>query len=95
MNLIDDELAKAEAQSADSRQQLANTVVALQSRLKPSALARDAIEEFKEIGGEVARAGVDTIKRNPVPTMGVVAALTAFFARKPLARLLHRKSTDR
>jgi len=94
MNLIDDELAKAEAQSPDRRQQLASTVVALQSRLKPSALARDAVEELKEVGNEMARAGIDTIKRNPVPTMGVVAALTAFFARKPLARLLHRKSAD-
>ena len=42
----------------------------------------------------MARAGVDTIKRNPVPTMGVVAALTAFLTRKPLARLFRRKSTD-
>lgn len=94
MNLIDDELAKAEANSVETRQQLANTVVALQSRLKPSALARDAIEELKEISGDMARAGVDTIKRNPLPTMGIVAALTAFFTRKPLARLLRRKSAD-
>ncbi len=94
MSLIDDELAKAEANSAESRQQLANTVVALQSRLKPSALARDAIEELKEVGGEIAQAGVETIKRHPVPTMGVVAALTAFFTRKPLARLFHRRSAD-
>jgi hypothetical protein len=94
VSLIDDELAKAEVQSAESRQQLANTVVALQSRLKPSALARDAVEELKEIGGEMAQAGIDTIKRNPVPTMGVVAVLTAFLTRKPLARLFHRKSTD-
>lgn len=94
MSLIDDELAKAESNSAESRQQLANTVVALQSRLKPSALARDAIEELKEVGGEIAQAGVDTIKRHPVPTMGVIATFTAFFARKPLSRLLHRRSTD-
>jgi hypothetical protein len=94
MSLIDDELARAEAESAESRQQLANTVVALQSRLKPSALARDAIEELKEVGGEIAQAGVETIKRHPVPTMGVVAAVTAFLARKPLNRLLHRKPRD-
>ncbi|THD35131.1 MAG: DUF3618 domain-containing protein [Sphingomonas sp.] len=94
MSLADDELARAEAQSAESRQQLANTVVALQSRLKPSALARDAIDELKEIGGDIAQAGVDTIKRNPVPTMGVVAAVTAFLVRKPLARLFRRRSTN-
>ena len=91
MSLIEDELAKAEANSVESRQQLASTVVALQSRLKPSALAREAIEELKEVSGEIAQAGVDTIKRHPVPTVGAIAALTAFFARKPLGRLFHRR----
>ncbi len=94
MNLIDDELVKAEANSVDARRQLAQTVVALQSRLKPSALARDAVEELKEAGGEMARSGIDAVKRNPLPTVGVVALLTAFVARKPLARLLRRQPTD-
>lgn len=94
MSLIDDELAKAEANSVEARQQLARTVVALQSRLKPSALAREAIDDLKEVGGEMARSGVEAVKRNPLPALGVVAALTAFVARKPLARLLHRKPTD-
>ena len=93
MNLNDDELAKAEAGSADARQQLAKTVVALQSRLKPSALAREAMEDLKEAADEVIRQGADTIRRNPVQTIGIVAALTAFIARKPLARLLRRKPT--
>lgn len=94
MSLIDDELARAEASSAESRRQLAQTVVALQSRLKPSALARDAVDEIKEIGGDIAQAGVDTIKRHPVPTMGAIAIMTAFFARKPLLRLFHRQPRD-
>jgi hypothetical protein len=94
VNLIDDELVKAEANSVDARRQLAQTVVALQSRLKPSALARDAVEELKEAGGEMARSGIDAVKRNPLPTVGVVALLTAFVARKPLARLLRRQPTD-
>lgn len=94
MSLIEDELAKAEANAAESRQQLASTVVALQSRLKPSALARDAIEELKDVGGEIAQAGVDTIKRHPVTATGVIAAVTAFFARKPLNRLLRRQPRD-
>ncbi|MBN8815041.1 MAG: DUF3618 domain-containing protein [Sphingomonas sp.] len=94
MSLIDDELARAEAAAAARRQQLASTVVALQSRLKPSALARDAIGELKEVGGEIAQAGVDTIKRHPVTATGVIATLTAFFARKPLRRLFHRRSSD-
>lgn len=94
MSLIDDELTRAEGNSADARKQLADTVVALQSRLKPSALARDAIEELKEFGGEMAEAGIDTIRRNPVRTAGIVAVVTAFVARKPLARWLRRKPSD-
>lgn len=94
MSLIDDELAKAETNSVDARRQLAKTVVALQSRLKPSALARDAVEELKEVGGEMARSGIESVKRNPLPAVGVAALLTAFFARKPLARLLRRQPTD-
>jgi len=94
VSLIDTELAKAENNSVDARRQLARTVVALQSRLKPSALARDAIEELKDVSGEMARAGVESVKRNPLPTVGIVALLTAFIARKPLARLLRRQPTD-
>ena len=94
MSLIDEELAKAEAHSAEARQQLARTVVALQSRLKPSALAREALEDLKEAGGEMARSGVAAVRHNPLPALGFAAALTAFFARKPLARLIHGKPTD-
>ena len=94
MSLIDEELVKAEVHSAEARQQLARTVVALQSRLKPSALAREALEDLKEAGGEMARSGVEAVRHNPLPALGVAAALTAFFARKPLVRLLHRKPTD-
>lgn len=94
MNLIDDELVKAETNSVDARRQLAQTVVALQSRLKPSALARDAVEELKEVGSEMARSGIEAVKRNPLPTVGVVALLTAFVARKPLARLFRRQPSD-
>ena len=90
MSLIDDEVAKAEANATDSRKQLAQTVVALQSRLKPSALARDAVEELKEVSGAVAKSGVDAVKRNPLPAIGVAAALTAFFGRKPIARLFRK-----
>jgi hypothetical protein len=94
VNLIDDELAIAEANSAQARQQLATTVVALQSRLKPAALARDAIEELKEVGSDMARSGIETVKRNPLPIVGVAALMTAFFARRPLARLFRRKPSD-
>jgi len=94
MNLIDEELAKAETNSVEARQELAKTVVALQQRLKPSALIKEAIEDLKDAADEVARSGVEAVKRNPVRSAGIVAAVTAIIVRKPLARLLHRKPTD-
>lgn len=90
MSLIDDELSRAEAQSVERRQQLAKTAVALQARLKPSALARDAVEGLKEVGGDLARSGVEAVKRNPLTVVGVATAITAFLARKPLLRLFRR-----
>jgi hypothetical protein len=95
MNLIDDELAKAESSSAEARNHLAGTVAALQSRLRPRALVRHAVNSLREAGAELAETGIEAVKRNPGPTVGVVAAVTAFFARKPLARLFRRKPTDR
>jgi hypothetical protein len=91
VNLIDDELSRAKQNSDGARQRLAQTMVALQMRLKPSALARDALEELKEVAGEMAQAGIASAKRNPVTTISAVAALGAFFARKPLFRLFRRK----
>ncbi len=91
MNLIDDELAKAETNAAEARRELAKTVVALQSRLKPSVLAREAIEDLKEVGSDIARSGLETVKRNPVRSAGIVAAITALLVRKPIARLFRRK----
>jgi len=91
MNLIDDELARAQDSADAARRHLAQTMVALQSRLKPSALARDAVEELKEAAGDLTRVGLDTARRKPVATIGAVAAIGAFIARKPLLRLLRRK----
>jgi hypothetical protein len=91
MNLIDDELTRAKENSKGARQRLAQTMIALQLRLKPSALARDALEELKEVAGEMTQAGIESAKRNPLTTASVVAAFGAFFARKPLFRLLRRK----
>lgn len=91
MSGTDDELAKAEAQAADAKRRLMNTASVLQSRLKPAALTRDAVDKLKDIGGDAARAGADKIRRNPGPTIGVVAAITAFLVRKPIIRFFRKK----
>jgi hypothetical protein len=92
MSGTDNDLAKAESQAADARRRLMTTAVALQSRLKPAALTRDAVDKLKEIGGDVACAGADKVRRNPGPTVGVVAAITAFLVRKPIIRFFRKKT---
>jgi hypothetical protein len=90
--MSDSKLARAEAQAADRRQRLASTAIALQSRLKPSALARNAVDQIKEVGSDAARTGADTIRRNPLPTAGVIAAFAALILRKPIMRLFRKKT---
>lgn len=91
MSLPDDDLRRAETDAADSRRRLADTVAALQTRLKPGALVHDAVGGLKDMGSGVARSGVAIVRRHPLPTIGVIAAVTALIARKPLRRLLRRK----
>jgi hypothetical protein len=91
MSEVDDELAQARRTSDDARKALAQTLIALQMRLKPSALARDAVVELKQVAGELAQQGVEAAKRKPLAIAGTLAAVGAFFARKPLVRLLRRK----
>lgn len=91
MSLIDSELAKAERNSAAARQELAETIGALQKRLKPGLLARDAADQVKKTAGELSRIGVERARRNPVATAGLAVAAVALLARKPLIRLFRRK----
>lgn len=91
MKLIDSELAKAERNSAAARQELAQTIGALQRRMKPALLARDAADQVKKTAGELSRIGAERARRNPVAAAGLAAAAVAFFARKPLIRLFRRK----
>jgi ElaB/YqjD/DUF883 family membrane-anchored ribosome-binding protein len=84
----DPDLATAERRSEAARQRLASTLIELQARLNPRALAREAAQELKETGQELAREGLDAIKRHPLTLAGVLAAIGLFLARRPLRKLL-------
>ncbi|MDO7841187.1 DUF3618 domain-containing protein [Sphingomonas immobilis] len=88
------ELTTAEERSQLARSRLAGTLVAIQARLKPAALARDAIDELRETGQELAHAGIAAAKRNPLRVAGVVAAVGLFAARGPIAALFRRKPAE-
>ena len=76
----------AEAQLAvdDAREALINTARELQQRLQPKTLAREAWESAKVKGADLAEDAVDAVKRRPVATGGIIAAIAMFLAREPI-----------
>lgn len=72
-------LAQEEAQTA--RRELTAALIAIQSRLTPRALAREAIDEIRETGAELAQAAIVAAKRNPAPLIGIGVTLIALLAR--------------
>ena len=74
----------AQANVADAREALIDTARELQQRLAPRTLARDAWESAKVKGADLAEDAVDAVKRRPVATGGVVAAIAMFLAREPI-----------
>jgi hypothetical protein len=69
---------------ARTRAALLDTVRELQARLQPKTLANEAWEKAKIKGADLAEDAVDAVKKRPVATGGVIAALTMFLAREPI-----------
>ncbi|MBN8807255.1 MAG: hypothetical protein J0I47_03310 [Sphingomonas sp.] len=84
------DVAAAQAKADLARRRLLSTAATLKERLSPGSLARTATEKLKDTGTGLARSSVETVKEHPLPAIGVVAAIAAFFTRKPLARLFGR-----
>lgn len=77
-----EELAVAEREAQAARDQLTKTLVELQRRLNPRALAREAIEEVREAGVGLGHAALAAARRNPAPLAGIGITLIAFLARR-------------
>ena len=60
---------------------------ALQSKLEPSHIARDAWDAAKNKSVDLAEDAVDAVRKRPVAATGAVAALALFIAREPLMEL--------
>lgn len=90
--MSDDEpsLAVAEERSDRARQRLAGTLVEIQARLKPKALVREAMQELREAGQELAHEALESAKRHPLTVAGVVTAIGLFLARRPARALIAR-----
>lgn len=78
------QIVKAKAEVERTRTALIDTARELQQRLQPKTLVRDAWEGAKVKGADLAEDAVDAVKRRPVATGGVVAAIAMFLARQPI-----------
>lgn len=83
----DPAILAARADVERSRSRLMERAHALQDRLSPKTLARDAWGGAKEKGAELAEDAVDAVRARPLAATGVVAAIVTFLAREPLMDL--------
>jgi hypothetical protein len=74
----------AQAEVERARETLIDTARELQQRLQPKTLAREAWQSAKEKGADLAEDAVDAVKRRPVATGGIIAAIAMFLAREPI-----------
>lgn len=88
----------ATAEVERTREALIDTARELQQRLQPKTLAREAWESAKNKGADIAEDAVDAVKRRPVATGGIIAAVAMFLAREPIkdgvARLVGAMTSD-
>ena len=77
-------IIEAQAAVSDARESLIDTARELQQRLQPKTLARDAWQSAKVKGADMAEDAVDAVKRRPVATGGIIAAIAMFLAREPI-----------
>ena len=74
----------AQATVAEASESLIDTARELQTRLQPKTLVREAWESAKIKGADIAEDAVDAVKRRPVATGGIIAAIAMFLAREPI-----------
>ncbi len=75
---------QAQATVAVAREALIDTARELQQRLQPKTLVREAWESAKIKSADLAEDAVDAVKRRPVATGGIIAAIAMFLAREPI-----------
>lgn len=80
-------VAAATVEAERARARLMDSAQALQARLSPKVLARDAWEGTKSKGADIVEDAVDAVRARPYAATGVVTALALFLAREPLIDL--------
>ena len=77
-------IIQANGEVERTRATLIDTARELQQRLQPKTLVREAWESAKNKGADIAEDAVDAVKRRPVATSGIIAAIAMFLAREPI-----------
>jgi hypothetical protein len=81
------DVTKARLEADRARGQLMQSAHALQARLSPKVLARDAWEGTKSKGADLVEEAVDAVRARPYAAGGTVAAIAMFLARETLIDL--------
>ncbi len=81
----------AEARVAEARKRFGDTVGALQTKLDPRVVARDAVDGLTEGGEKALRSGVETARQNPELVVWAMTLATALLARRRIAGLFKRR----
>ena len=91
-------IAAAETRVELAREQLMTSIEQLADLLEPHKIAHDLWESAKNKGADIAEDAVDAVKRRPVATGGIIAAIAMFLAREPImdgvARLYGGMTSD-
>ncbi|QNE30929.1 DUF3618 domain-containing protein [Sphingomonas sp. NBWT7] len=81
----------AEARVAEARRRFGDTVGALQAKLDPRVVARDAMDGLTEGGEKALRSGVETARQHPDAVVWSVTLAAALLARRRIAALFKRR----
>ncbi len=80
------DLANARARADLARARVARTLGEIQTRLHPRALMKEAWEEVREQGGELAAKAMRDVQEKPGRTAAIAGAVALFLAREPIMR---------
>ena len=89
------QIADAERTAAAARERVSGTLAALQVKLNPRRMARQAVRDATDRGSSAAMSSLETARRNPGATAGIVAMAGLFLARRRITSLFRRKPRDR
>ena len=82
------EVESAEARIRETRQRLFATLGEVQARMRPSALAQDAVESAAQGVASVARRGAEAVRRRPVALAAVAGTIGLVMARGWIADIV-------